>query len=178
MITNIHVLNKFVNDLVNLIIKTACEETQTGSYRMNFNKIAAELSVDSNDIREYRSFILHELKTRTEIIDVNLSTSDNDVLELFCNGLYCPQYVWQSNSSAILGMSKEAWELSKMKTIEQPLDISRMAEVGNITLHALIEENKPRACELLNETLNCSPDELIRLGLDPKQIFGLLTQTQ
>ncbi len=175
MINNLRSLNKIVNDVVNYIIKIACKETKDGSFSISIRDVTAKACPDCEELSKYKEFIVSELKSRSEIIQAELSATDPDIFVVTCNGRYCPQYEWQENSNIQLGMSKESWEISSLQDISQPLDMSRMADIGKAFMYALIAENRQRAELLFKDELKITAEELIRLDLDPTQILGLET---
>ena len=170
MTKNLRELNRTVNDAVNLIIKKACEETIDGRYIAEFQGVFKEICATPEDGPFLQRLILAELTEREEILQV---TGHHDSVELLCNGRYCSHYEWQEDSQELLGISQETWALSSPRKSEQPLDASRMAEIGEIALRALLSENREKAELLLVEACQATAEELTRLGLDAERILDM-----
>lgn len=168
-IRDLRELNRMINNAANVIVKRACEATEDGRHEASLSDVAEESGEGLEELRFFGSFLESELMLRPEILK---ATVDSDRVALLCDGRYCSGYKWQEDSQELMGISQETWQLSTVRPVGRPLDLTRMAEIGEGALRVLLEKNTESAELLLKETCQATAEELTALGLDAEKILG------
>lgn len=189
MVNDLRTLNKQINDVVNYIVKTCCEETSTGNWVINYNDVSD--LINAEDFDHFYSVIEEELRGRAEVLDVE---PDYDGLFDINVALdYCPNYEWCPGDEEIFG-SYEEFEKREIKPVSQPISLTEQAdkaERSSTLLYNSISllcdktfedyDNDKEWAEMIYEELGTSKEELefmdIVLGVDADEpeIIGSIT---
>ena len=129
MINSLYDLNKKVTDFANYIVKTACEETYSGSYSIEVEEACEMCNIESADFDKYRKFFEDEMNSRDELLEIYIV---EDVLEISCALNYCRNYEWENGDDEHFG----SFEGFQRRTIlpfaqpQEPLSLIRISEVS------------------------------------------------
>lgn len=160
MITNLRELNDVVNEVANFIVKTAADSSMSGNYIFDYDSVANLISEE--DYLNYFDLIEDELFSRKEILDLDASNNEFDVI---LDLSYCKAYEWQPGDEEFFGCTEEEYDNNFVATpVAQPLSMSRMAEIGDNAVKSVQEWFKEPYAEL-TESLGISDKELFHLDL-------------
>lgn len=160
MIDSLHELNKTIHDVVQRMVEIAAARTTSGNRYVGHDDVADLISHE--DYLQYAPMIQNELWAREEILDVEFVDGE---MSLNVGLDWCPNYQWQEGDGEIFGMSFEEWEKNwQAKPVSKPLDLNRMAEIGQNAI-AYVLETSDMSIEDLTESLGMSMSELDQLGI-------------
>lgn len=188
MINDLRSINKAINDVVNYIVKTCCEETTTGNWSISYNDVSH--LIGEEDFNHFYSVILDELERREEVLDLEGDYVDSFDINLALN--YCPNYEWCPGDEEIFG-SFEEFEKREILPVSQPISLTEKADAAErrtVLLYNSISlladkvfeeyESVEELNEMLCEELGTSLEELKSLGItikpvDEPEIIGSIT---
>lgn len=132
MINSLLELNNKVTEFANHVVKTACEETFSGSYVFSVEDICSECGIERSDFTKYRNFFEDELYSREEFLEVNFYTGEIDVS---CGLKYCPNYEWTEGDEAIFGSFEEYTDRTVVpyKQYKDPASLNRDSDIFDFT---------------------------------------------
>lgn len=104
MINSLRELNDKITQFANYIVKSACEETFSGSYNIEIEEVCAECNISLEDFRKYESFFKDELNSREELLEVVIT---NNEIDISCALDYCPNYEWENGDEKFFGSFEE-----------------------------------------------------------------------
>lgn len=135
MIYGLNELNDKVTAFVNHVVKETCEKTSTGNWCFEPETVCEAIGMEYEDYLKYQTLIKEEMSTREELLDIYMNEREIDVIA----GLaFCPDYEWSEGDEAIF-RSEDEFNERKVEPFQQPLSLSRQAEISEVTIKALYD---------------------------------------
>ena len=116
-------LNDFVISFSNQVVREACEQTSTGQYFINVEDVLDKNKWSYEDFLEYKDFIISELSSRDEILDLDFDEKELQ-FDVSCALAYCPHYEWCEGDEELFECSYEEW-------LERPVEPVQIVSVKN-----------------------------------------------
>lgn len=156
MINNLRELNNKINDFVNYVVKTACEQTTSGNYFVSVEDAYKSAGMGYEDFLQYKELIMSELYSREEILDLEYAENSLEI-DVNCALNYCPNYEWVKGDEAVFG-SYEEFEKREILPVAQPLGDSLMARIGVDAISYVAYKEEKELEDVVKNSLGLSDD--------------------
>lgn len=112
-------MNKKVIQIANYIVKSACENTSSGSWIIYPDDISVKFNISEDEYISLIGYVIEELQTRKEILD--LVDVGDGTLDLGLALNYCPNYEWREGDEIIFDCTEAEFEKRIILPVAQPL---------------------------------------------------------
>lgn len=110
-------MKKKTVEIANYIVKTGAENTESGNYIFYPADVCDEFNLTEKEYYETIGYVIEELTTRKEILDL-VDVGDGTIDLIFALN-YCPNYEWCKGDEKIFGSYKE-FEKREILPVSQP----------------------------------------------------------
>lgn len=129
-IDNLYDLSETITAVVNRALEVVTENSSSGQYYVSYDDVSDLISHE--DFLQYFDFIVHELRGREEVLD--LDAADHE-LDIVCGLAWCKNYEPGQDEHFIKGLDYASENLCRAPSVV------RLAEIGHKAIEQIILRN-------------------------------------